>query len=999
VPTENSLRPFGSCSLCTAPSLTLRLARGAHSSIACWHPDDRLLKGTYRPLKSAVRRATIVDVIKLLERHAELAVTRAIIRRGGVLLIVGHAGIGKTTMLDMACSIAERQKRLVLRARGSDLESDFPFGIIRQLFERHCSRLMRNEGAMLLRGPARAVRWLVTGSRLQEVKADRSFAIVHGLYWLTANLAARRPLLLAVDDAHWSDDASLRSLAYLAARLEGIDVSIILSLRPDAPRSNTQSLLALQGAASATVRPAPLSAQAVATVARRTVGARADSDFCAAIHHLTGGNPFYVQELLRALKAADHYGGPASIEQVLGRSDEDGISVKLGTRLRALDPRCLRLAQAIAVLGDRCDLRHAAGIAQMGTTQAIQVATELVRLDVLGKDRPPHFMHPIVQHAVSQTLSSAEHDAAHRAAARVLHTDRSPPGQIAAHLMKVRAAGDPWIVERLREAGRSALANGSPAAAADLLERALSEPPTADLRPEVLREAAWAHLAAGRALACQRLEEAAAIAEDAVHPELDLELARAYATLFRWADAVRVLEHALKSLGDTHRAMAALLQSELAVVGLQDASTATSAVQAMKHLSHGRLAQAPASGLSGAQGMLAILTGQPSEDAVLPLNRALAATQYVENWDMRAALWWSLLVAEQYLTVESSLAVFREQVDRSGSCRGLIAVYSTLAMLKLRLGALPEADAAARIALQVARESDFAPGVPFAATVLADVAVASGELDEAQALLDLLPGGTLPPSVSSALIPAGRGRLRLAQGRGAEALAEFEACMALWQPAKWGLAMRDVGYLHARSGAALALLTIGNLPRAHQLAEAEVHDVQRFGGRRALGVALRVAGLARGGKAGLNALEESVEVLSRSPALLERARSLTEWGAALRRAGYRREARTVLSRGLDVAAHCGARPLIGRAREELHLAGARPRRDWTSGVEALTPSELRIAQLARIGRSNRQIAQDLYLSIKTVEGHLARAYGKLGISTRRDLDQVLEPEKTRVPTL
>jgi DNA-binding CsgD family transcriptional regulator len=299
----------------------------------------------------------------------------------------------------------------------------------------------------------------------------------------------------------------------------------------------------------------------------------------------------------------------------------------------------------------------------------------------------------------------------------------------------------------------------------------------------------------------------------------------------------------------------------------------------------------------------------------------------------------------------------------------------------------------------VLQDGDFTPGLAFAATVLADTAVASGELKEAEALLDLLPRDRLPAGVGTALIPAARGRLRLAQGRAAEALAEFETCMALWQPAVWGIETRDVGYLHARSGAAQALLALGDASRARRLADAELSDVRRFEGRRALGVALRAAGLARGGKGGLTALEESVAVLSQSPAKLEWAWSLIEWGAALRRGGRRHDARQALSQGLDAAARCAARPLIAYAREELHVAGARPRRDWTSGVEALTPSELRVARLALEGRSNRQIAQDLYLSIKTVEGHLARAYGKLGITMRSELAQVLEPEKAGVPTL
>jgi ATP/maltotriose-dependent transcriptional regulator MalT len=420
----------------------------------------------------------------------------------------------------------------------------------------------------------------------------------------------------------------------------------------------------------------------------------------------------------------------------------------------------------------------------------------------------------------------------------------------------------------------------------------------------------------------------------------------------------------------------------------------------MERLSRRELSGAPATALAVAQGMVAILTGRPADEAVRPLQAALAgASANVDSWDLRAALLWSLVTAEQFGAVESALVPLRTQADRSGSSRGLVAVYSTAALLKLKLGDLAQADAAARIALRVAQDGDFAGGLPFAATVLAETAVAGGQLDEAQALLDLLPHEGLAAGVGTVLIPAARGRLRLAQGRPQEALGEFEACMTLWEPKIWGMQMSDAGYLHARAGAAHALLALGDMRRARQLAEAELADTRRFGGRRALGVALRAAGLARGGAKGLAMLEESAAVLGESPAVLERAASLVEWGAALRRAGQRSQARRVLSQGLDGAARCGAQPLAARAREELRIAGARPRRDWSVGVEALTPSELRVARLARDGRTNRQIAQELYLSIKTVEGHLARAYGKLGIASREELDGTLHPEKARVSAL
>ena len=231
------------------------------------------------------------------------------------------------------------------------------------------------------------------------VNQDTSFAVVHGLYWLMVNFAARRRILLAVDDAHWGDEASLRWLAYLAARLDGIDASLIVTLRADEPRSKARALVAVRAAASTTLRPALLSEQAVAAIVGETLGRATDGDTCADIYRASGGNPFYVLELLRALKRADHPVGARADEDAVSRIGLDRVARQLGARLRDLNPQSLRLAQAIAILGDGCELRHAAAISKIEMPQAIYLATELVRLDVLGEDRPPRFIHPIIQHA------------------------------------------------------------------------------------------------------------------------------------------------------------------------------------------------------------------------------------------------------------------------------------------------------------------------------------------------------------------------------------------------------------------------------------------------------------------------------------------------------------------------------------------------------------------------------------------------------------------------
>ena len=412
----------------------------------------------------------------LVERDSELAAIETFVRRGGVMLIEAGAGVGKTSMLEAACAIARREKRIVLRARGSDLERDFAFGIARQLFERRCADATADERDALLAGPARPVATLFQGDDSSSAEQDTGFAVLHGLYWLTVNLADQAPLLLAVDDAHWADEASLRWLAYLAPRLDGPSVSLVAALRPDEPASRSQPLVAVR-AAAATIRPSLLSRQAVAAIVRNTLGSGADDDVCALAYRATGGNPFYLREFLRALERAGDSSGLRALEDIVGLGGVDGVALQMRARLQSLNPAALRLAQALAILGDGCDLRHAAAVADIAMDQATYLATELVRLEVLGGDRPPRFIHPIVRHAVAQTLSSAEQDAAHRAAARVLHAERTPPGQVAAHLMPLRGAGDAWVVERLRAAARAAIDNGAPAAAADLLERALAEPP------------------------------------------------------------------------------------------------------------------------------------------------------------------------------------------------------------------------------------------------------------------------------------------------------------------------------------------------------------------------------------------------------------------------------------------------------------------------------------------------------------------------------------------
>jgi len=930
---------------------------------------------------------------RLCERERDLAAIEELLHhRVGVLLIEGRAGIGKTSLVEAACSRADELGHEVMFARGSELESGFAFGVVRQLFERRLAATGEGKRAALLAGPAAAAWPLLSGEVSAPPTGDNSFAVVHGLYWLVVNLVADGPVLIAVDDAHCADEPSQRWLAYLAPRLEGLAAGLLVAMRQDDPAEISVPLAAVR-AQAAVLRPALLSESAVSSVVRAAVVGEAGDELCSAVYAACGGNPLYLAELLRAAEAS---GRPlASLQPAeLLAGGLEGITRQVIARVNSLGPAALVLAQALAVLGDGCELRHAAAIADVTPAVAARLTRGLVRAEVLTAGDRPLFVHPVLRDALEASLDSSGKDRAHRIAARLLHGEGALPGQVAAHLLRVRPAGDGWVLARLREAAQAAMSTGAPQAAAILMDRALAEPPPPGQRAEVLREAARTQVTAGRERVFVLLEEALRLAASpAERAGIALEVAEAYAALFRWVDAVDVIERALAELGDANPQVTARLEGELVVSGLHDARRAGRVAPVLARLAS-RPLEAASEPAAVSQAMTMLLTGRPASQIAALLEGALArAGPGAENWDTRAALLWVLVVAERFGVVEESLKPMLAQVHRGGSARGMVAAYSTLGLVKLRLGALDEADAAARTALRVLQEGDFGPGLGFAATVLSDIAVEAGDPGEAQALLNLLPQQGWPAGVGTVLIPAARGRLLLAQGRAADALASFQACQALFSAEVWGMPIRETGYVHARSGAALALLRLGEQDHARELAGAELADVRVFGASRALGIALRAAGLARGGPEGLALLHESVAALESSPALLERAHSLAEYGAAMRRSGQRAAARDPLAQALELAVRCGARPLAARARDELKAAGARPRRPWRTGVDALTPREMRVARLAAEGRSNREIAGELYVTLKAIEGHLAHAYAKLGIDGRDQLSQALDSRK------
>jgi DNA-binding CsgD family transcriptional regulator len=223
-----------------------------------------------------------------------------------------------------------------------------------------------------------------------------------------------------------------------------------------------------------------------------------------------------------------------------------------------------------------------------------------------------------------------------------------------------------------------------------------------------------------------------------------------------------------------------------------------------------------------------------------------------------------------------------------------------------------------------------------------------------------------------------RGWLRLGTGRADDAAREFQEAGRLTAAAGHDFP----GFWPWRVGSVAALLALGRRKEAAVLAHEHLELTRRFGAAGPTGVALRTLGLTQRGLAQLELLAAACDELNRSPALLECAKAHLEYGAALRRAGHRAESRQPLRSALDLATRCGAAPAARRAREELTAAGGRPRRTRIYGIQALTASELRVARRAADGRTNREIAQELFVTTKAVEKHLANVYRKLGVEGR-----------------
>ena len=480
--------------------------------------------------------------------------------QGAIVSIVGRPGEGKTTLLAAARALAGEHGLRVCRARGSELEGDFAFGVVRQLLEPEIVALEPEDRTALFEGAAGLAR-SVFGLRSDQLP-ESPFAVMHGLYWVLAGFAARGPLLLAVDDLHWADRTTLELLAFLCGRIDDLPILVVLATRPPArdgaPPTPLAALLAAEGITALPVE--PLGPESAATLIEHAFAAPPDPVFAAACQRVTAGNPFALSELLGELLRAGAAPDPATAA-TLDASAPAGIERNVLARLGRLGGEASSVANALAVLGDGAPLRRVAALSDLDLDRAARAVDALVGAGILEEGAELRFVHPLLRIAVYESLGARRRARLHGAAAALLAAEGAAPEAIAAHLLSCDPAGEPANVEHLRGAGSAALLRGAPGVAVTYLRRALVEPPPSDDRGRTLAELARAEWLTGDPRAIEHLQAALEHSRDPVQrAQLSCELAGALTLAGQWDAPIAIVETALAELGDRAPALAVSLE-------------------------------------------------------------------------------------------------------------------------------------------------------------------------------------------------------------------------------------------------------------------------------------------------------------------------------------------------------------------------------------------------------------------------------------------------------
>jgi hypothetical protein len=782
------------------------------------------------------------------------------------VIVRGPAGIGKTTTLDAIAQSADEYA--VRRARGTPLEQGFALGVARQL-------LGLSEGG----------------------HAGDLPAVLHLLYLETADRASDGPLLLIVDDAHWADDLSLRFLAYLARRLEGLDVSLVVAVRTGDPGAEHEALVALGAEESTrTLTLGPLTPDEVAA----TFGHSAD--MAEAAHRATGGNPLLLAELFRTL---DAQATPGDIARAT-------VEHTVLQRLLPLGDAPRRFAEAAAVLGPGAPAHLAAKLAGLDEAAGAEARDALVRAEILDAERRLDFVHPLIAQAVTASLPPGRLAHDHGRAARL-----RDGAAAAAHLLEAEPAGDLWAVEVLREAARRALDDGGTTEASRLLRRALEEPPPPELRGVVLHEAGTAATRAGEADGTDLLRAALdhlATPEERVATYIELGLMLSIQG--RWEEVEPLLPQ-LRVVADeaTDPVTRAIAEARLAMIPMRHGRSVAEAIAWAQAFDRELEPRNPAERLLlGSLSEALLHAGAPAAEVVAAARAGIGDEAGYEEaiaWGMPLYPTLAMLVAvdaEEDL-IEARLALALERAAERGSLVSRFLGVQLRSLLRVFQGRLADAEADLAEALALAEAGGRGYDTFQSAVARVEIALARDDLAAArQALADPVLA-RLTGDIAGWELRFRRAVVALAERDPRSALTEAEALRDEIDAA----GSRIVPWGMWRLVAARAHRALGDEAKAGELAAEQLELARAFGAPATLGEALLLAAELAGDP--LPLLDEAVSVTERSMRRLVHARARSSPRA--RRCGERTAVPTPASRSPPAAS---SRTRVGRRRSPIARA-------------------------------------------------------------------------------
>ena len=939
------------------------------------------------PTRSPVSAGATADPLE--DREREVAVLEQCLtdlRHGqaSFVLIEGPAGLGKTRLLAELRSRAVGEGMTVLSARGSQLEREYGFGVVRQLFE----PLLATPGAAdgLMSGAAAgALGVFDTTGEVPHPRVEGMFPVLHGLYWLAVNAAAGCALVLTVDDLQWSDSGSMAWLLYLTRRLEGIPVLVAATLRAGERHSSAELVAELtQEPLIVPIHPGPLTAGGVGSLVRARLGEHADEAFVVACHRTTGGNPLLLRQLLRALEA-ERVRPDASHADTVRAIGSRAVSSLVLMRFARMPVAARTVARAVAVLGDGASLPAVASLSHLSEQEAAAALDGLVRAEVLRDDYPLGFVHPLVGDAVYGDLPPGERELLHERASRVLGAGGATPERIAAHLLIVTPRGDHGVVRLLREAAQREVDRGALQSATAYLRRALEEPPPTEARAELLLDLGRLEASTDGPAALQHLTEAYQTLDDeAQRADAACVLARSLVFAGERGQAAAVARAAREALPedlDDHRQM--LLALERITGFMHDLDPASYDKDAKPEIR----GEGP-----GARSLAATLAWEEVID-VGNRTRAIELAQFsvadgvLQQVD--AGLLWVVTGITLEMCGEDTMAFWTQALADAHARGGLFAALGThlwRGFVEWRRGDLREAyQSFVTTAEQSERWGSAKIGQQYVDAFLVGVLLDQGRVEAARAQLesvrehDRLGDGVrlFGEAESDVLLAEGKPEQAL------EALARVQDSMTtirnpVWRP--W------------RCQQAAALAAMGQHEPARTLLDEELALARRWGAPSTIARVLRLRG-ELGGADGVEDLRESVALLEKEPVLLERARSYLALAQALL-AGPEElpaeleEAMAALFAALDLAETCAADGVRRTVAQLLAKQGIIIP-DEVRQVVCLTTTERRIASLAVDGVSDREIAEAFFLTPRTISATLGSVKDRLEVSTLDELRTAL----------